>query len=97
MVFDRRQLSEDGQLTECPSSVVGILPVRIVRPTHRSAQRGGQAGCWTESAGREAGDGSSTQFDVHQEQQMFCWNYGHDPRQYGLYFGFVERGWWWPS
>src|ERR1700733_8191 len=28
------------------------------------AQRGGQAGCGTESAAREAGDGSATQFDA---------------------------------
>jgi Winged helix-turn helix len=45
------------------------------------AQRGGKAGCGTESAALQAGDRTAPQFDIN----------GCDPRQYGLDFGLWTR------
>ena len=55
------------------------------------AQRGGNAGCGTESAARQAGDGSAAEFDTTSGEAGFRWINGRDPRQYGLDFGLWTR------
>ena len=51
---------ERGRDAECPSSAAALDGFN--RTTiDRWLRRGGEAGCWTESAAREAGDGSATE------------------------------------
>ena len=55
------------------------------------AQRGSEVWCWTESAAFQAGDGSARSLTPSQEQQVYRWINGRDPRQYGLDFGLWTR------
>ena len=45
----------------------------------------------TESAARQAGNGATRSLTPGQEQQVFRWINGRDPRQYGLDFGLWTR------
>ena len=83
------RVSRDG---ERPSSVVASHTASIARRSTAGSKSGGQAGCGTESAAREAGaTGRPRSLTPHQEQQVFRWVNGHDPRQYGLDFGLWAR------
>jgi transposase len=55
------------------------------------ARSGIKAGSWIECAAFSSGNGAAGSLTSRQEQQLFRWINGCDPRQYGLDFGLWTR------